>query len=279
MEVSRSQPNPSTEYVMGHDDRERRRLSLQASIINPFMERLLIRAGISAGMRVFDVGCGVGEVSILAARLVGPHGEVTGVDMDDGALAIARRKTEELGLTQAKFVHNDVLSYQPAGPVDAVIGRHILIHTRDPLGLLQSGFSILNSGGVAVFQEFDFSVVHAGYPESPLRERTMKVFRDFFAAATHGNIGTRLYHLLLEAGFPFPECWAEYPIGGGADSPLYELFAESLRSILPRAEAMGLARSEDVAIDTLAERLKAEALELKSAFPMPAMIGCFGRKP
>src|SRR5215471_7684971 len=152
-EVSRSQPNPSTEYVMGHDDRERRRLSLQASIINPLTERLLIRAGISVGMRVLDVGCGVGEVSILAAHLVGPHGEVTGVDMDDGALTIARRKTEELGLIQAKFVHNDVLSYRPARPVDAVIGRHLLIHTPDPLAALRIAFSILNPGGVAAFQE------------------------------------------------------------------------------------------------------------------------------
>jgi ubiquinone/menaquinone biosynthesis C-methylase UbiE len=128
---------------MGHDDRERRRLSLQASIINPFTERLLIlterlliRAGISAGMRVLDVGCGVGEVSILKARLFGPHGEVTGIDMDEGALAIARRKAEESGFAHLGFVHGDVLSHRPARPVDAVIGRHILIHTRDPLAML-----------------------------------------------------------------------------------------------------------------------------------------------
>jgi hypothetical protein len=58
-----SQPTPLTEYVMGHDDRERRRLALQASIINPFTDRLLSRAGISVGMRVLDISCGVGEVS------------------------------------------------------------------------------------------------------------------------------------------------------------------------------------------------------------------------
>ena len=37
------------QYVMGHDDRERRRLALQASILNPLTEQLLRRAGISTG--------------------------------------------------------------------------------------------------------------------------------------------------------------------------------------------------------------------------------------
>ena len=47
---------------MGHDDRERRRLALQASILNPLTEQLLRRAGISTRMRVLDLGCGIGEL-------------------------------------------------------------------------------------------------------------------------------------------------------------------------------------------------------------------------
>ena len=51
---------------MGHDERERRGLALQASILNPFTDHLLRQAGISAGMRVLDIGCGVGDISLLA---------------------------------------------------------------------------------------------------------------------------------------------------------------------------------------------------------------------
>jgi len=54
---------------MGHEEREHRRLALQASILNPFTEHLLRRAGIAAGMHVLDIGCGVGDVSLLAARI------------------------------------------------------------------------------------------------------------------------------------------------------------------------------------------------------------------
>jgi hypothetical protein len=47
--IGGSKPPPQAQYVMGHDDRERRRLALQASILNPFTEQLLRRAGIRPG--------------------------------------------------------------------------------------------------------------------------------------------------------------------------------------------------------------------------------------
>jgi hypothetical protein len=45
-------------YVMGHTDRERRRLALQAAVLNPLTDSFLRRAEISAGIRVLDLGCG-----------------------------------------------------------------------------------------------------------------------------------------------------------------------------------------------------------------------------
>jgi ubiquinone/menaquinone biosynthesis C-methylase UbiE len=265
--------------VMGHDDRERRRLSLQASILNPLSDQLLRRAGLSAGLHVLDIGCGIGELSMLAARLVGRRGRVTGIDIDEGALALASARASEQGLDHVDFVHADVAAYRTDALYDAVIGRHILIHTPDPLAVVRIAHSRLTPGGVAVFQEFDFSVVHRPFPEAPLCERSMEIFRAFFAKAAHGNIGTRLFRLFVDAGFPLPECRVEYPMDGGADSPFYEWIAESLRSILPRAEGLGLVRSDEVvAIDSLAERLRQEAIAGAGCAPGPAMIGCFARK-
>ena len=77
-------------YVMGHDHRERRRLLLQASILNPLTEHLSRRAGLSSGMQVLDIGCGVGDVALLAARLVGRDGRVTAVDIDPSIAPIFR---------------------------------------------------------------------------------------------------------------------------------------------------------------------------------------------
>ena len=71
----------------------------------------------------------------------------------------------------------------------------------------------------------------------------------------------------------------EYPIGGGADSPFYEWLAESFRSILPRAAALGLVTSDEVeGIDSLAARLREETISQGGCMPGPAMVGGFARK-
>src|SRR3954451_2901635 len=155
-------------YVMGHDDRERRRLSLQASILNPLSDQLLRRAGLSAGLHVLDIGCGIGELSMVAARLVGRRGRVTGIDIDEGALTLAAQRAQEQGLDHISFVRSDIAAYATDASYDAVIGRHILIHTPDPCVVVGLAHSLLNAGGVAVFQEYDFSTVHRPFPEAPL---------------------------------------------------------------------------------------------------------------
>ena len=55
-------------YVLGHAPEELRRLILQAVILRPVTARLLHDAEIAPGMRVLDLGCGVGDVTMLARR-------------------------------------------------------------------------------------------------------------------------------------------------------------------------------------------------------------------
>jgi predicted RNA methylase len=73
-------PTQPPQYPLGHAEHELERLNLQARMIEPFTRHLFRQAGLSAGMRVLDVGCGCGDVAFLAAELVGPSGQVVGVD-------------------------------------------------------------------------------------------------------------------------------------------------------------------------------------------------------
>src|SRR5262252_2887668 len=100
-------------YVMGHDDRERRRLLLQASLLNPFTEPLFHRAGISPGMDVLDIGCGDGDVSLLVAGLVGRYGSVTSVDCDAAALEKLTARAAGQGAANLECVKADIHECRP----------------------------------------------------------------------------------------------------------------------------------------------------------------------
>jgi SAM-dependent methyltransferase len=268
-------------YVMGHNDRERRRLALQATILQPCTENLMRRAGVSPGMHVLDVGCGVGDVTLLVASLVGRDGSVTSLDLDPGALAIVEQRAAERGLKNISVVQGSLDEYRPGRSFDAVTGRHILIHVPNPLAVLKQAFQWLRPGGVAVFQEYDFSGLHTTYPPCPLRERVVKSFGDAMCADGMAGIGTRLFHLFWEAGFAPPDCRAEYPVDGGPDSPFYEWIAESFRSIRPHLIAKGLLVEclEKIDLDTLADQLREEAVSRKAGAACPIMVGGFARRP
>ncbi len=267
-------------YVMGHTDHERRRLALQAAVLNPLTDGFLRRAGISAGMHVLELGCGIGEVSLIAARLVGPHGSLHCVDFDPTALEIARGRVRSAGHDHVVFEQVDVYQHRPERLYDAVIGRHILVHTPDVPGLLRKVLSLLQPGGVAAFQEGDFTYVHRGYPEMPLMSKSGNLIVEFMRRAVpRPNIGAQLFQLMCEAGFQPPVCRAEIVMDGGPHSPMYEWFAETVRSLLPRMEAMGIVAAAEVDVDTLADRLRAEALATGGAAFSPLHVGAFARKP
>jgi cyclopropane fatty-acyl-phospholipid synthase-like methyltransferase len=61
-------------YALGYTDAEQDRLIRQAALIAPITERFFREAGIGLGYRVLDLGSGMGDVSMLLARLVGTSG-------------------------------------------------------------------------------------------------------------------------------------------------------------------------------------------------------------
>jgi 2-polyprenyl-3-methyl-5-hydroxy-6-metoxy-1,4-benzoquinol methylase len=58
-------------YPLGYSEAEAKRLIEQGAMLEGLTNDLLSRAGLAPGMQVLDVGCGVDDVSLLAARIVG----------------------------------------------------------------------------------------------------------------------------------------------------------------------------------------------------------------
>src|ERR1700736_6265018 len=93
-----SGPNESNEYALGSEENEQDRLIRQAAWLAAPTERFLRRAGIAPGQRVLDLGSGVGDVALIAGRLVGSDGEVVGAERDPRAVARATARAKELRL-------------------------------------------------------------------------------------------------------------------------------------------------------------------------------------
>src|ERR1700737_64522 len=145
--------NPSSGYALGYTNSEHDRLIRQAARIEPILERLFREAGIGPGQRVLDLGSGVGDVAMLAARLVGPSGEIVGVERDTRSIARARVRVAEAGLRNVTFTQSDAAEVSSDRLFDAVIGRFILQFVPDPVTVLRAVSRVVRPGGVYAFRE------------------------------------------------------------------------------------------------------------------------------
>ena len=68
-------------------------------------------------------------------------------------------------------------------------------------------------------------------------------------------------------------------IDSGPDSKFYEWFAETVRTLLPPMLAMGIVQPGEIEIDTLASRIREEAISKQASIAAPILIECFARKP
>src|SRR5579862_7013949 len=112
-------------YFLGHSDFEIERLAVQNAFYRDTTQAALRRAGLAPGMRVLDIGCGGGDVSLMAAELVGPAGFVLGIDRSAAAVAAASRRVADAGLRHVRFMATELDTFASDAPFDALIGRFV----------------------------------------------------------------------------------------------------------------------------------------------------------
>ena len=136
-------------YPLGDTSAEHARLIRQAAIWDPFTERLFRDAGIGPGQRALDIGSGVGDVAMLAAKLVGPSGAVVGVEREPVTIATARSRVAKAGLSNVSFLESDVRGVASSALFDAVVGRAILQYLPEAGAVLRSLALRVRPGGVS----------------------------------------------------------------------------------------------------------------------------------
>jgi SAM-dependent methyltransferase len=250
----------------------------QAWLLEPLTERLFREAGIGHGMRVLDLGCGMGDVAMLAARLVGPSGRVVAVDRDDLVLGNASQRAEAAGFENIRFLHSDVTDLPTIGPFDAAVGRFILAFVPDPVAVLKRLYALVRPGGVFAFQEVSLANTLAQTAHLPLRREVWSLIHDTLArGGAHTNSELFLYRGFQAAGLPPPVLRNELLLGDAAGIRCYVV--DLLSSMWPRVGEHEVARDKLGDFSTLADRLDAEPDASNSFAACPGVVNAFARRP
>ena len=138
------------------------------------------------------------------------------------------------------------------------MGRFILMYLPDSAKTLLKLSRQLRSGGVAVFLEPDYSVRTVTFPDVPLIRSCEEWFVEALrASGAWVDMGMRLHETYRSAGFRKAGSMVSHLSGCGFPPGLAGLYSETIRSVLPTIVKHDIASSNEIEIDTLAERLEA----------------------
>jgi SAM-dependent methyltransferase len=267
------------EYALGHSSRELDRLSFQGTVFAPYTQQFLVDAGLTAGMRVLDVGSGSGDVSFLAAELVGSHGYVLGVDRSAAAVERARARAVRRNISNVGFEVGDPASMHFSQPFDAIIGRFVLMYQEDPASSLMKMMRYLRGGGLVAFQELD-STVCRSWPAVPVFDEAARwLVEGLRSSGARPDLGLEMHSLFLDCGLPAPRMRMDTLVSGEGDSPVYKLVAEAVRSMAPTLERLNITDAARAGFDSLAERLSTEVVAKRAIAMSYGLVGACARKP
>lgn len=107
-----------------------------------------------AGMKVLDAGCGPGRLTIPVAQIVGPCGEVTAVDLQEGMLSEAQERANAAHLTNIRFLLAGIGDGKlESDRFDRAVLITVLGEIPDRDAALNEIFAALKPGGILLVEE------------------------------------------------------------------------------------------------------------------------------
>ncbi len=211
-------------------------------------------------MRVLDVGCGPGAVSLMLSQRVGSQGHVFAVDHNPRMLDVARERTREAGVSNLTFVEGGFDAIFPEhGTLDAAVGRRVLMYQPDAPQAVAQLARAVRPGGVIAFQEHDTVAVTDSRTSLPLHDRVRSWLREMLRQeGANLHMGFELYSALAAAGLSVECLRAEANVM--TPTAAYPV-AAIIRAVLPRLLEHEIVTEVEADVETLDGRLMAERSE------------------
>jgi SAM-dependent methyltransferase len=262
-------------YVIRGGVEGKRRLDLLAHILAGTTDDLLRRAGVGAGMRCLDLGCGGGHVSRSLARLVGDTGRVIGLDIDPIKVDAADEDARAAGLANVEFRTADVTVWAEEAAYDVVYGRFILSHLGGREALIGRMRDALREGGVLILEDIDFQGSFS-HPESAAFLEYCALYREVVRRrGGDAHLGSRLYTLCLDANLADVRLGVVQPVHAGCGTEK-RLSLSTLVNIGDAVLAESLA-TKDQLDDTIAA-LATFTDDPRSMIALPRIFQVWGRR-
>ena len=196
----------SQAYTMGYSEEflqllDRRNAANCAAYLLPLLER---------GMRLLDLGCGPGSITVGLANAVNP-GEVYGVDMEESQIDLARAAAIAGGHSNVTFQVGNALELPfEDGFFDVVHTHAVVMHIPDTDGVLKEIKRVLKPGGVLASRDLigESSFIEPG--SDGLREAWTTFTNLMRGNGGHPELGKELKGILLDAGFSDVHCSASF---------------------------------------------------------------------
>jgi SAM-dependent methyltransferase len=223
----------SSEYALSHhSDGEIKRLIFESEMLRPITGRMLSAVNVRPGMRVLDIGCGVGGMSRLAADLVGENGFVLGIDRKENAIEVASFLAGVSKLSNVEFRCCPLEDFEDDEGFDMVVGRCVFLFQNDAVSFLRRAAQFVRPGGYIAFHEFDNRRQHLSEPKVDLWDSVVReILSRFREECPQYDIARRFVPTFSLAGLPVPQLRYEVPVSGGSAPLLCTWASEMLRSL------------------------------------------------
>ena len=150
------------------------------------------------GSHILDAGCGTGDDALALSDLVGPDGEVVGIDKSESLIEEASARAD--GTTTVEFRTGDIMGLSFAdGTFDASRANRVLQHLPNPRGALAELRRVTRPGGRIAVADPDWETCIVTAPDAD-PEVTEAVIAGEWADTLNPQIGRQLYALARDEG-------------------------------------------------------------------------------